>query len=182
MTDIEQAAARARKVVEEHPKAKLWWNLHHDIHVESLTEPVENRIRYILTYKPAHERVARLNNLRPVLHPKRLPKTLAEAGRKLAEAHHKRVVTERKWNEAGLKWAEADHRWVAADHKREAYRNQAEAYRKWYKADRKWAEAYYKWNNLLVVHEPKLMKLHREEWPDTTWNGQRQSIFGKETA
>ncbi len=42
------------------------WCLHHEVHHEALTEPIENRIRYILEEKRPSERVCRFRNLRPM--------------------------------------------------------------------------------------------------------------------
>src|SRR3990172_2550455 len=45
---------------------KLAWHVHHDILVERLTEPLENRIAYIKQRKPADEQELRLRFLQPV--------------------------------------------------------------------------------------------------------------------
>jgi len=69
----ETATEEQRKI------GSLWWNVHHEIHLEPLTEPIENRVRYIKEHKPKHEIETRLKNLAPVLHPERLPETLIKA-------------------------------------------------------------------------------------------------------
>ena len=47
------------------PKEKweleLYWHVHHDILVENLTEPIENRIKFIKENKPKDEIKLRLN-------------------------------------------------------------------------------------------------------------------------
>ena len=92
-----------------------WWCVHHEIHCEPLTEPVENRVKYVRENKASHEIATRLRELAPVLHPERLPALLVEARRACDEA--------------------------------------------------------------LRAYEPELMALHREEYPDTQWNG--RSIFAE---
>ena len=48
------------------PKAKYAVHLHHEIVAERLTEPIENRIAYILSDKPKDEQALRLRLMRPV--------------------------------------------------------------------------------------------------------------------
>src|SRR3990167_9774073 len=45
---------------------KYYWHLHHDILLESLTEPLKNRIAYIKEEKPKDEIKLRLKLLKPV--------------------------------------------------------------------------------------------------------------------
>jgi hypothetical protein len=42
------------------------WNIHHDVLVEPLSYPIEDRIQFILTHKDEAEQVIRLKNMRPV--------------------------------------------------------------------------------------------------------------------
>jgi hypothetical protein len=42
------------------------WCLHHEVESEKLSEPIENRISYILSNKPKHEQACRFINLRPM--------------------------------------------------------------------------------------------------------------------
>jgi len=93
-----------------------WWCIHHESHLEPLTEPIENRVKFIRENKPENEIETRLLNMAPVLHPDRIPERVKAA----------------------------------------------------------WAE----YNKALAECGPELMALHREEYPDTTWNG--KSIFGGE--
>jgi len=44
----------------------LYWHIHHDILAEPLTEPIENRIRFIKNNKPYHEVETRLRLMKPV--------------------------------------------------------------------------------------------------------------------
>ncbi len=66
MRTIEQAEKECREAWAKNPST--WgWCLHHGQDVEELTEPIENRIAYILAHKAKNEIVIRLDNLRPVL-------------------------------------------------------------------------------------------------------------------
>jgi hypothetical protein len=120
-----------------------WWCVHHETHLEPLTEPAENRVQYILEHKPENEREKRLREFRPVLHPERIPAPVLKAWAKYVKA-----------------WAEYDKAWAKHDKARAEYVNARAEY------DKAWAK-----------HEPVLMALHREEYPDTKWNG--KSIFGE---
>ena len=118
MTNAEIAAIDARYAAGE----TVWmWCVHHEVLCEPLTEPLSNRIAYINTMKAAAERPRRLEELRPVLHPERLPVA---------------------WREAYRACQEADRALRGA--RRSAL--------------------------------PELESLHREEYPDSAWDG--HSIFG----
>ena len=54
-----------------------WWCVHHEVRLEHLTEPVENRVAYIRSGKAAHEVETRLRAMRPVVGP--LPPALQKA-------------------------------------------------------------------------------------------------------
>ncbi len=45
----------------------FWWHVHHEILVETLTEPVRARINYIKSDKPKNEVELRLQLMKPVL-------------------------------------------------------------------------------------------------------------------
>jgi hypothetical protein len=88
------------------------WHCHHEILIERLTEPAENRIKYILSSKPEHEQALRLHLFRPFRGP--TPKTLKEAYAKRQEAYAKRQEACAKWQEAYAKWQEAYAKWQEA--------------------------------------------------------------------
>src|SRR5208283_4647534 len=64
---IGQAELECRSAWLAHPKAKYGWCVHHDTELEVLTEPIENRILFIVKEKPKNQLIVRLDNLRPVL-------------------------------------------------------------------------------------------------------------------
>ena len=148
-----------------------WWCVHHEIHCEPLTEPVENRVKYVRENKASHEIATRLRELAPVLHPERLPALLVEARRARVEAL-------RACDEA---WRVYDERWRACANAHrpydEAWRVYDETWRPYDEAGRAYDEARRACDEALRAYEPELMALHREEYPDTQWNG--RSIFAE---
>lgn len=49
---------------------RMWaWCCHHEMEIEPMMFSPQDRIKYILSYKPRYERVTRLNNFRPVSAP-----------------------------------------------------------------------------------------------------------------
>ena len=62
---IEQELADCRAACAAYPDAQEFFFLHHGVPLERLTEPVQNRIDFILSNKPEGERAVRLRNLRP---------------------------------------------------------------------------------------------------------------------
>ena len=53
----------------DYPIGTWFWAIHHEVVAEPLTEPLANRIKFILTRKNASERKVRLAALRPVKNP-----------------------------------------------------------------------------------------------------------------
>ena len=78
-------------LLKDYPLGTVFWAVHHSVMVEPLTEPLANRIEYILTEKDAHERAIRLTALRPM------------------------KVVPKKWAKASAEWAKADAEWAKAD-------------------------------------------------------------------
>lgn len=73
--------------------SKLAWCCHHRILIEPLTEPYENRIKYILSDKDESEHAVRFRNFKPV-----------------------RIRVPAEWDKTGAEWnktrAELDKAWV----------------------------------------------------------------------
>ena len=110
---IQTALDNCRAAFAAHPEASWAWCCHHEIEVEPLTEPAENRIQFILENKNEDELVTRFNNFRPVLSalPKGLLKARAEYDKAWAEYDkakaeyaselaplHKTDVPDHTWN------------------------------------------------------------------------------------
>ena len=66
MRTIKQAEKDCRAAWALCPDATYGWCIHHGQKWERLTEPIENRIDYILSYKAKTEQVTRLDNMRPM--------------------------------------------------------------------------------------------------------------------
>ena len=56
-------------LLRDYPLGTWFWAIHHQIIAEPLTEPLADRIKYILTQKDQSERAVRLKALRPVMKP-----------------------------------------------------------------------------------------------------------------
>ena len=158
-------------------KTKFYWHMHHDVLVEPLIEPIENRIRFIKENKPKCEIALRLKLLKPVKGklPVEVVKAL-EAYDKAREAYVKAWEAYDKAREAFVKAVEAYVKALEACGKaREACGKAGEAYNKAREAyDKAW-EAY---DKALIKNKKAIEKLHAKECPDCPWNG--KSIFSKE--
>lgn len=155
-TDIQSALNACRLAWEQHPEATYGWNIHHEVQIERLTEPIEKRIQYILNFKPRGELITRFNNMRPVV------SKLSDAYINASEAYHKASDADIKARNAYINASKAWYKANGAYRKAgDAYRKASDAYRKAYGAYRKASDVY--------------MQEHLIDVPDTTWNG--RSIF-----
>ena len=79
-------------------KATHAWHCHHEVLVEALSEPAENRIYYILAGKPQAEQALRLRLFRPVKSKAVAPawKAYDEATAPARKAYNEAVATARK--------------------------------------------------------------------------------------
>ena len=86
-----------------------WWCVHHAVRLEHLTEPIENRVAYIRSDKPAHEVETRLRAMRPVVGP--LPPALQKAYADWRKASADWWKADADWRKAYADWREAhaDH-------------------------------------------------------------------------
>ena len=171
MTDIKQAAVDCRAAFAGIEVGEIVQHCHHELWLERLTEPAENRIAYILANKNQEEQAERLCRFRP----------LAAADRKKAYAD---------WQKAYADWqkADPDRRKADADWQK-AYADWKNAYADWQKADADREKAYADWQKAYADREkadadwekaaqsPAMLALHKEvcgcPWSDTT------DIFGK---
>ena len=162
--EIEQEAAACRIACANSKVGDLMSHIHHELWLEHLTEPIENRISFILVYKPVTEQAERLRRLRPFDREKAaadwkkadadLTKALADL--KKADADLKKAAAA-DWTKALADWKKAD----AADWKKAAAAD-------WKKADAAWEKAY---------ADPAMQRVHAETcgcgWSATS------DIFGK---
>src|SRR3990167_777192 len=110
LKSIEEEAADCRAAWAANPEVKVAHCLHHEIHLEPLTDPIENRLAYILTEKPEEEQALRLRCLRPWTG--RLSaeweKARAELGKAVAEWEKARAELDKAWAELEKTRAELD--------------------------------------------------------------------------
>jgi tetratricopeptide (TPR) repeat protein len=171
------------------------WHLHHQQLHEMVNEPIQNRIDYIMKHKPEHERITRLEWLRPVLFLE-VPREKAWAAYDKARAAYDKARAAYDKARAAYDKARAAYKkaWAAYDKARAAYDKARAAYNKAWapydKAraayDKAWAaydkaraaydkaRAAYKkaWADLNIDWEAQ----HRIELPSCPWNG-RTLIF-----
>ena len=191
MTPLKSTAdelADCRRAFEESPQAKLAWCLHHEVHVEPLTESWQNRINYIAKSKPEAERALRFRNFRPVRVELPAPVAAAwaayyqagaalnqagaaldQAGAAYYQARPAYCQAKAVYDQARLAYYQAkavyDQAGAALNQARAAF-NQARAAFNQARAALDQAQA---------ALEPALPALHQLDWPDNSWNG--RSIF-----
>ena len=151
---IEEEAVECRKAFEGVQVGSPVWCCHHEKLTETLEEPAENRIRYILEEKSTKERAIRLREFRPVMDVE-LWRTLdadysAKRAALYADYSAKRAALD----------ADYSAKCAALDADCSAKRAPLDAD---YSAKRAPLDA-------------DLASLHLAEYPDTAWNG--KSIFG----
>lgn len=181
MRTIEEALAECRAAWAMHPKAKYGWCIHHNVEMERLYKPIENRIRLILAHKPKKRRVVHLDNLRPVVSEKAV-KAQKRYLAKVTEARkryfascapaRKRYLAEcvPAWKPYFAKCASARKRYLAdcAPARRRYNAKCAPAWKRFYTDIAK--------ERKLFVQA--LASIHRVEVPSHTWNG--ASIFAED--
>ena len=155
---VEQAKADCIAAWAAHPEATHGWCVHHEVEMEELTEPIENRIRYIVENKAEEEIVTRLDNLRPVLSkvPILTQKAYDEATAPAWKAY--REATAPAWKAYDEATAPA---WKAY---REAIAPAEKAYGKAIAPARK-------------AYGEAIAAAHKQDVPDHTWDG--KTIFPK---
>jgi len=150
LTETEIAAIDARFNAGE----EVWmWCLHHEQHVEKLTEPLSHRIDYVKNHKAVIEIPIRLAEIQPV----KDTKTLLG----LLKAYDAARAEPQKAYDAAM--AEPQKAYDAA---------MAEPQKAY---DAAMAEAQKAYDAAMAEADTPLMALHRSEYPDTSWNG--RSIF-----
>ena len=113
MTALGTIAAEAKACRAAFANSKVGdaaWCLHHERLIETLTEPAEARIAFILSDKPKAEQARRLREFRPVLGP--LPEPYARASAEYVRAS---AEYDRAWAEYDRASAEYDGAWAEYD-------------------------------------------------------------------
>ena len=123
MRTLNQAEKDCRAAWALRPDATHGWCIHHGREWEKLTEPIENRIDYILSYKAKTEQITRLDNMRPV---SEASKTVVLSARKAYDeavapawkAYNEATASARKaYNEATASAGKAYSEAIAPAHK-----------------------------------------------------------------
>jgi hypothetical protein len=169
MTDIEREAKACRVACANVKVGDVMSHIHHGLWLEILTEPIENRINFILTNKPIEEQAERLRRMRPF-----------------------------DWQKADADWQKADADWQKAGADRQkAYADWQKAYADWQKAYADWQKAGADWQKAYVDRQkayadrqkayadwqkayasPAMLAIHPEVC-GCAW-GPKTDIFGKE--
>jgi hypothetical protein len=185
---IEEELADCRAAFAQHPNANLVWMCHHEVLIEPLIEPFENRINYILINKPENERAVRLRNFRPVKNEAAVKLALEAykaavkpaleayntAVKPAREAYYAAVTPVQEAYDAAVK-PDLEAYLAATKPDLEAYLAATKPALEAYNTAVKPAEEVY-WAAVKTVRQP-LIKLLNQEYPDNTWNG--KSIFNK---
>ena len=98
-------------LLRDYPLGTWFWAIHHQIIAEPLTEPLADRIKYILTQKDQSERAVRLKALRPVMKPDGQAedaKAWAEYAKARAECAKARAECDKAGAEYDKAWAECN--------------------------------------------------------------------------
>ena len=136
------------------------WHVHHEVLLEPLTEPIENRIAYIKAEKPAHEIELRLHLLKPVKGS--VPKVLLDAWKAYVDAWKAYVDAQKAYWNMGKAYEDAG----------KAYEDAGKAYEDAGKAYDDAQKAYWNMGKACV---DELNALHALECPNCPWNG--KTIF-----
>ena len=166
MRTLNQAEKDCRAAWALRPDATHGWCIHHGREWEKLTEPIENRIDYILSYKAKTEQITRLDNMRPV---SEASKTVVLSARK---AHEEAVATAWKaYDEAVAPAWKAYEGAVATAWK--AYEGAVATAGKAY--DKAVAPAWKAYEGAVATagkaYDEVVAPAHKNDVPNHTWNG-----------
>jgi hypothetical protein len=169
---------------EQRAIGSLWWCIHHQIKLEPLTEPVENRVKAIRETKAAHEQETRLRAMRPVIGPIPEPVQQASAAYWQASAACQQAdaacqQASAAWQQAYAAYWQAYAAWQQADtacQQADAAYQQASA--AWQQAYAAYWQAYAAWQQALAGHATEVDALFAVECADVQW-GPEGLVFPK---
>ncbi len=147
------------------------WHVHHEVLCEPLTEPIENRIKYIRENKPEAERALRLRLLKPVQG--KVPSACGKAGDAYDKAGD---AYDKAWDAYGKAGDAYTKAWAAYTKAGDSYGKAGAAYDK---AGDSYGKAWAAYTKAWAAALPALEKLHAKECPDCPWDG--ETIFGGES-
>ena len=134
-----------------------WWCIHHEERLEPLTEPVENRVRCILTDKPEQEQETRLRALRPM---QSLPRWLTKVYAAVEKAYAAR----------GKADAVREKVYAALEKREKVYAAREKVCAAVGKADAALDRAYAALEKALLDHAPEINAMFAVECSDVAWN------------
>ena len=172
MRTIESAKKDCYAAWAAQPNATHGWCIHHEIEFEPLTEPIANRIEFILSSKSRGEQVCRLDNMRPVSSASLavvLPawKAYEEAKVPAWKAHEEAKATAWKAYEEAKAPAWKAYEEATAPAWKAYVEAKATAWKAYEEATA----------TALKAYEEATAPAHRQDVPNHTWNG--KSIFKK---
>src|SRR6185295_9413403 len=152
----------AEPVVEETPAEPLpdgrvgqwYWHVHHEELAEVLTDPIEDRIEWITTGKPAHERETRLRLMTPIRGT--VPAALVAAWEAYFAAN---AAADAAWQHVFTTYPYPEHYFETKEYA--AYRTLQNAAHDAH--DAAW--------DALNAAQSELEALHKTEHPDCPWDG-----------
>ena len=155
MRTLNQAEKDCRAAWALRPDATHGWCIHHGREWEKLTEPIENRIDYILSYKAKTEQITRLDNMRPM---SEASKTVVLSAWK---AHKEAIASAEKAYDEAIASAWKAHNEAAAS----AWKAHNEAI----------APAWKVYNEAIAsaqkAYNEATASAHKTDVPNHTWNG-----------
>ena len=166
MRTLNQAEKDCRAAWALRPDATHGWCIHHGREWEKLTESIENRIDYILSYKAKTEQVTRLDNMRPV---SEASKTVVLSARK---AYDEAVAPAEKAYDEAVAPAEKAYDKATAS----AWKAHNEAAASAWKAHNEAIAPAWKVYNEAIASARKayneaIASAHKTDVPNHTWNG-----------
>ena len=166
--EIRQEADACREACKHCKVGDVMQHIHHDKWLEILTEPIKNRIAFILANKTPPEQAERLRRLRPFNRMK------AYVDRMKAYVDEEKAYAD--WEKAHADWEKASADWMKPDADRmKADADEEKADADWDKAHADEEKAYADWEK--VVRSPQMLALHAQVC-GCPW-GKTHDIFGK---
>ncbi len=184
LLSIEEEAEACRSRCAGMKIGDICLHVHHEIFAEPLTEPIENRIRYILSDKPVAEQALRLRMMGPPIIDDQVQADEADAAYQKASPAWLKASAE--LDKADATWQKAEATWQKASVERQktcATGQQAEAERQkayavWQKAYVERLEASDAWlkteaelEKAVAVWQKAYKRHYARLYPESPWNG-----------
>ncbi len=174
LKSIEEEASACRARCANMKIGDICLHLHHEVLAEMLTQPIENRISYILSDKPVAEQALRLRMMGPPIIDEQV---MADAELQKADAESQKASAELLKADAELLKADAERQKAyfesqkasAAYLKASAELQKADAERQ--KASAAWLKAYATWEKASAVWLKAYEAHYARLYPESPWDG-----------